>query len=405
MKKMVILPVLILLIVNSVGCKAKFLPMSTEISDLRLVQVVGVDKSDDNPGYVSITAASKRMPYIGGEESSGDRGGGNESREGKALVLNAEGKTVFEAVRNIQTHGDKRIFWNHIKYYLISEEAARENISKYIDFFTRDHEFRIDAKIYIVKGSTTRELIEQVNKTEYFIVDKLDNLGRNMGLLSISEEMKIPALMRFIDIHHSSTRVPCIELVRRHNDDKRQLLDIDINGYAIFKDLKLVGFIERDISRGVNLITDNMESSIVVVKDFSGQDVSLEITQSNTEIIPHFIGDELVEVTIKTKVKSNLDEIHSQIDVTTEDSFRYMEKQQSEILKNEMEKSLNKVLELESDCLGIGDRIRLREPVKWKKIEDRWMDMWPDIKYNIQVDSLIERTYELKESSGYKRKE
>ncbi|MGI6778139.1 MAG: Ger(x)C family spore germination C-terminal domain-containing protein [Acetivibrionales bacterium] len=78
-----------------------------------------------------------------------------------------------------------------------------------------------------------------------------------------------------------------------------------------------------------------------------------------------------------------------------------MESQQSEILKNEMENVLEKVVNFESDCLEICDRIRLKRPLKWHKIEDQWMQILPNIKFNIQVESNIRRTYEIREPSGY----
>lgn len=405
MRKILIGLILFLIVIGSAGCKRDFLPQRQEIDDLQLVQVIGIDKSVDNPKNPMITIASKKLTEPEGQGSPENSGESSRSQGGKALVQSSQGKTLFDAVRNIHTQSDKTMFWGHTRYYLIGEEAAKENIARYIDFFTRDHELRIEAKVYIVKGSTAKELIEQVNKTDFFILDKLDSLGQNIKLLSTSEEMKISDLMRFIDIHHGSARVPCLELVSRESEGKKQVLDMESFGYAIIKDLKLAGFIGRDISRGVNLITNNVDSSIVVVRDLSGQDVSLEIIQSNTEVIPHFVGDKLTEVTIKAKVTSNLGEVQSQTEVMNEESILYMETQQSEILKSDMEAVLKKVLEYESDCLNICDKIRLKRPVKWHKIEKQWMQIIPEIKFNILVESQIERTYDLREPSGYKGKE
>jgi len=312
---------------------------------------------------------------------------------------------MFDAARNIQTHSDKTIFWGHTDYYLIGEEAARDNIAKYIDFFTRDHELRIESKVYVVKGSTAKDLIEQFNQTNYYIHDKLKSLGQSSKLLSNSREMKIHELMRFIDVHHASARVPCIYLKNRAVGDGKQTKDIENYGYAIFSNLKLVGFIDKGISRGLNLITNDVESSVVVVKDLTGQDVSLEIIDSNTEVIPFFNGDNLESITLKTKVTSNIGELQSQIDFTGEESISYIESQQSEILKKEMEKVLEEVLDFQSDCLEICDGIRLKRPLKWHKIENHWMQILPNIKIDIQVESKIQRTYEMKEPSGYKMRE
>ncbi|HHV95767.1 MAG TPA: Ger(x)C family spore germination protein [Clostridiaceae bacterium] len=395
---------LVLLLINLTGCKKSILPQGKEINDLQLVQVIGIDKLPGGSNDCLLTIASKNLE-IGGEQVSTVSTGENISAgKRKALILTSTGKTIFEAVRKIQTHSNKTLFWGHSGYYLIGEEAARENIAKYIDFFTRDHELRIESKIYIVKGSA-RDLIEQFNQSDFYIYDKLESLGRNFKLVSISEEMKIHELMRFIDIHHASARVPCIYLVNREGEAGKEIKDIESYGYAIFKDLKLVGFIPPDISRGINLITNNVNTSIVVVKDIEGQDVSLEIIDSNTEVIPRFNGDNLESILIKAKVFSNLGEIQSQIDFTKEDSISYMESQQSEILETEMKSVLEKVLEFESDCLEICDRIRLKKPLKWHKIEDKWMEIFLNTKFDIQVESIIRRTYELREPSGYKKQE
>jgi spore germination protein KC len=405
MRKRCIAIVLLLLLVNLTGCKKDILPQRKEIGDLQLVQVIGIDKLPGDTDDCMLTIASKNLGAGGGQESSGSTGGTTGGNIEKALVLTSKGKTIFDAVRKIQTHSNKTLFWGHAEYYLIGEEAARDNITKYIDFFTRDHELRIESKVYTVKDSTAKNLIEQFNQGDVYIFDKLESLGQNLKLLSNSEEMKVHDLMRFIDIHHGSARVPCIYLKNRDSGIEKQIKDIEICGYTIFSNLKLAGFIDTNISRGINLITNTVGSSIVVVKDLKGQDVSLEIVNSDTQVIPFFIGDNLESVTLKTKVISNIGEIQSQIDIANEKLISHMESQQSGILKNEMENVLKKILDLESDCLEICDRIRLKRPLKWHKIEDQWMEILPNIKFNIQVESTIQRSYEIREPSGYIGKE
>jgi len=404
MRKLYLIVILFVFIILS-GCKPDIiLPRRREIKDLALVRVVGIDKSEEHPNGFMITTASKRLGPGADAEIMGS-GKKNETGQGKSVLLTAEGKTEFEAVRHVQIHSDKQLFWGHVDYFLIGEEAAKENINRIIDFFTRDHEFRIKAKIYIVRGSTAKELMEQINKTEQFIVEKLDSLGQNIKVLSTSEEMKMWELIRFLDVHGSSARVPSIYLSKQQREGTTQNLYVESNGYAILKDFKLVSFIDRDISRGINLITNKLWSSVVVLKDPWGNDVSLEIVSSNTEVIPHFNGDSLEKVTLKTKVISNLDEIQSQIKGIEEDFIQSLEKKEAEILKAEMEKALKKVLEYESDCLGICDRISLSSPLKWQKIKDRWHEIFTQLQYEIQVDAQIERTYELNETSGYAGRE
>ncbi len=404
MKKVIVCTGLMLLLVSFTGCNKNLLPERREIDDLQLVQIIGIDKLPEEPDSYLITIASKNLEGEAGQQSSGSTEVSSGSSVGgeKALVLSSTGNTIFDAVRKLQTHSNKTLFWGHSYYYLIGEEAARDNISKFIDFFTRDHELRIESKLYVVKDSTAKDLIEQFNEGDYYILDKLDSLERNMKFLSISKEMKMHELMKFLDIHHASARIPCIHLVNRDEEENKQIKDIETCGYAILSNLKLVGFIGPEISRGMNLITNTVNSSIVTVKDITGQKVSLEIISSKTDVIPYFNGDNLERILLKTKVVSNLGEIHSQVDFANKDYISYIESQQSEILKNEMEKVLKKVLEFKSDCLNICDGVRLKNPLKWHKIEDKWMEILPEIKFDVQVISKVKGTYELSEPSGYK---
>jgi len=405
MRKILVGIGLVFWVVSLTGCENGILPEGREIDDLQLVQVIGIDKLSDGSDDCMVTVASKNLDIGIGKDSSGGMGGSTGGSTSKALVLSARGKTMFDAVRNIQTHSNKTIFWGHSEYYLIGEDAARENIADYIDFFTRDYELRIESKVYVVKGSTAKHLIEEFNHSDFYIADKLESLGNNLKLLSFSKELRVHELIKFLDIHFSSARIPCIHLVTRDTKEAKNVTDLECDGYAIVSDLKLVGFIGRDISRGINFITNTVDSSIVTVKDPTGQDVSLEVIDSNTKVIPRFKGDTLESILLKTKVISNLGEIQSQREFSDESTISFMESQASEIIKTEMEKALEEVVKLKSDCLEICDRISLRRPLKWHKIKDEWIQIFPNVKIDIEVDSKILRTYELVEPSGYRRRE
>ncbi|HHU50178.1 MAG: Ger(x)C family spore germination protein [Caldicoprobacterales bacterium] len=402
--KTLVISLIVVVVLSISGCRTATLPQRREIDDLLLAEVLGLDKSTEVPGNHIITIASRKLDQSEGGQTQQDGGGGEGkiSPGSKALITTAQGKTLFDAARNIQNNTDKTLFWAHTKYFLIGEEAARDDIAKYIDFISRDHEFQLNGKVYIVKGTTAKDLMIKFNQSEFYIADKLESLGRSYKLLGTSEELELVELMRFFDIHFGSARIPCIQLVDRESDKGQKAPDIESDGYAIAADLKLVTYTGRDISRGVNLITNNIDSSIVTVKDLNGEDVSLEIIFSNTEAIPHFTGDILEEVTLRTKVVSNLGEIQSQVPSIYEENIEYMEAQQSAILENEMRKVLEVVRESESDCLNICDMIRLRNPVKWHKIEKRWNEILQYLKIHVEVESRIRRSYELDQPSGIK---
>ncbi len=408
MKKYIAAILLIVAVIFTAGCHQQILPLRQEIDDLQLVEVLGIDKSTELPGYQVITIASRKLEEPGSarnqqqERRQGSSGEGEISLGNKAFISTAQGRTVFEAARIVSASSGKQLFWAHTRYYLIGEEAAKDNIAKYIDFIARDHEFHINNKVYIVKGATAKELIEQVNKSELYLADKLDSLGQSVKRLGTSDELSLAELMRFLDIHFGSARIPCIELVDRSGGKGESIPAVESFGYAIVANLKLVGYVGRDISRGMNLISNKLQSSVAVVKDLYGEDATLDIVSSSTEIIPKFKGDELEEITLKTKVISNLGEIQSQKPTVFEENLDHMKAQLSAILRNEMMRVLEVARESESDCLGICDMLRLKSPVKFHKIEDRWMEIFLQLPIRIEVESQLRRSYALDEPSGMK---
>jgi hypothetical protein len=48
--------------------------------------------------------------------------------------------------------------------------------------------------------------------------------------------------------------------------------------------------------------------------------------------------------------------------------------------------------------------IRLKNPVKWHKIEDQWINIMQYLKTHVVVESHIKKSYELDEPSGLKGK-
>ena len=60
--------------------------------------------------------------------------------------------------------------------------------------------------------------------------------------------------------------------------------------------------------------------------------------------------------------------------------------------------------ERNTDIFGLGDAIYHQHPGKWKDIEDKWEELFPKMKINVNVESKINRTYDIKEPNQYEKK-
>ena len=402
MKKLMYIIVILLLFS---GCSPIFFPLPTEIDHLELVRIIALDKSDKNPDEVIITIMFEKTTSdssSGGRTGSGETDGG-ETKGLKGTVLTAEGKTFSSAERNFQTYTDKQIFLGHADFCLIGEEAAKEDITKYLDFISRDHDVRKSSKVYIVAGKAS-DLVVKANSEEYFLPDRLKSMSQNVKFLSVSRSINLFDCMSNLDKKNSSLVVPTLKLIERKEDileeSKQRKQDIELVGYSIINHFKLVSFIERPISRGYNIISNSGVSGIIDVKDSSGMAVALEINTVNTKITPKIEGGQLVGVLIITELNTSINEIQSRENVFKKDILSFLEQQASDIIKSEMEAVVKAAQQNNADILSLSESVNMNHPIIWNRIKDNWDSIFPTLKIEVIVNSKIARTYDMREPSG-----
>ena len=125
------------------GCKvSSYFPSKAEIENLEFIRILGIDKSPQNPEEIRVT-----MLYMARESQPGGKAGGNSDgdQKGEASKIRTvvwEGRTVSEAIKGAQMISERQIFLGHVFAVIIGDEAAREGITKYIDFISRGMELR-----------------------------------------------------------------------------------------------------------------------------------------------------------------------------------------------------------------------------------------------------------------------
>jgi spore germination protein KC len=323
--------------------------------------------------------------------------------------------TFLQAGREFQTSSDKKMFWGHIDYYLIGEEAAKEGVAKYIDFLSRDNEIRGNSKVYIIKGATAKEFIEKTGAEETFMPDRLKAIEENAKLVTGAQDLELYEFLVWLNNKYSSAVAPVLCLKPKENNqgeeqgdkqgdeqkDKGQhSMDFDLGGYAFFKNLKLVDIMGKEMTRGENFLLNRVTSGAIEVKDPEGNMVGLEIIDNSTKISPKFEKNELKEVNIKVKLSSNVGEVHSTSDIITKNILDFLANEQSNIIKNEIERVIAYAQGNNTDFVDIANVIESKYPTKWVKYKERWDEIFPDLLINVEVRSRINRTYDIREPSG-----
>lgn len=396
MKKLIVLIFISLFL--TAGC-TKYSFGRTEINKILFVNAVGIDKAEDGSEDIIVSSATKNI-----NPASGSREGSSGSKT-KTNILTSRGATTAEAIRDLSAYSDKRVFYGHAEYILIGEEAAKDEILKYMDFFARDHEIRLNSKVLIVKGYTALNTLRKIGDEDVFVGDLLESLLSNQDKLSISDEINLVDIMNMFDYTYMSPYIPCIEIKSGNyeNPSEQGRKDrLKLSGFALFKGEKLFGYITDKMARGFNWVRGKIKSGIIIVKEPGGQSVSLEIIESKTKIIPK-LTDGKLNIAINIKLSSNVMDIKGTKNIFKKDILNFLEKQQEEEVKKEVQDILSFAKENNMDIFPISYEVYRKYPVLWESIKNDWNKIFPDLKISVNIDSVINRTYDIEEPirSGY----
>lgn len=392
-----------LLLVILSGCKLEnYFPMRAEIDNLEFVRVIGIDKSYEKPDHVRLT-----LLYIS-EESSKEVGGGGKNKgqsegNGNVHTVISEGRTVLEAINIAQTFSERQLFLGHMSVSIIGEDAAKEDLAKYIDFISRGLEARLSQRIYIAKGSTAEEFMVNSIQSYHSLPTVMQHLSGDNEITSTSGEIKLIELMNMLDTKYAGIFIPAIRIAEGKSaqaQGEENTVDIELDGYAIIYDNKLQYYTDKKLSTAINIANNKYINGVIVISDPYGSYVTLEIVELTCKKRYKFNGDDLESVTIQLQTTSNIGEQHSQKDIYDEESMKYLNSQQVKILTENMYRLIEFAQDKKIDILGIGKGIYHRHPNKWENFEDNWDNIFPRIKIYVDASGKIARTYDIRQPNA-----
>jgi spore germination protein KC len=387
-RKLLLIVLILINIISLSSCK-KVIKGRVEIQNNLFIKTCGFDKPASSQEDVQITIISKFLKHSDNKSSSGEKINN---------IMTEQGKTIFEANRKFHTFSSKDIFWGQLEFILIGEEAAKDDINKYLDFVTRDHELRLTAKVFIIKENTARQIIENTNTSTFFISERLNNLVDDIPALSISKELTLADFIGTLDNKYTSAHVPYVSLVKKTTmmDENTDKYNLQLNGLAVFKKNKLFGYLDSTMSRGLNWILNDIDSGVIHVKDSKDNKIALEIINAKTKIIPK-IKEGNLSASIKVDLTSNIVEQYGFEDIYNEKSIVSLEKQQETIISNEIQQVVKFAQNNQLDFLGIGDTIYHKYPIKWDNYKNDWNREFQNLDITVSVNSKISRVYVIKQ--------
>ena len=302
----------------------------------------------------------------------------------KARRIQAEGDTIFDAVRNMILISAKRLYWSHAKAIIVSQDVAKEGIVSIIDWISRDIEPRTDMGIFVSREKTAWELLEQQSVTTDIRAFEMEYMLMGNNALSKSVRVDIIELVDTISGKGTSSYLPAIGVTL--NDGKRTA---NLSGIAVLKKDKLIGFLNEQDTKFFLFVKNKIQGGLLIVSPDEGHPkdkITLEIFKSKTKVQPVYSnGKLLMKIDINTEVAVAQEDI----------PINYMIEKNKNRLKKETEKYLNKNIEniikkvqedFDTDIFGFGSIVMKEMPSLWKNIEDEWNEIFKTLEVDINTE-------------------
>lgn len=352
------------------GCGKAALPYAREMGDMALLRTMGVDAGEE--GQVLVTV------------STGKRAAGLQGESQPPLVLSAAGDSLSAACLSMQGLSDSYVFYGYVDQLLLGENAALQGIEPVLDYFSRDVELGLGAQVWLVRGNTAQTAIEAGGET---------GVDSRLSTLQTDSEMGAAGITRTAgEVFSSLLEQGCAFLPALQAADPEAaggetvLLEA---GYGVLRDGKLVGYLDGESAKGLELLTGQTAEDIIEVDLPSGQAVA-RITGASVRCEPIFQGDELTGLRLHGRAAAELAEFHTPMG---EKELEQLREQLEERESLRLQRVMDQLRSWGTDCTALGSQVAQANPAQWKNIQGQWGDLFSSVPLEISVQVSVSRTY------------
>lgn len=369
MKKIIIL---ILIVLFTSGCSDY-----RELSDMAMISNIAIDKEDDKYKVIVQVLDSSNSSSSSGESSVSP----------SVTVYESVGKTLHEAFRNVTLESPKQLYIGHVDTVLVGENAAYEGISEFIDFILRDPEMEKDFNLII----SSEPVSDAMNVLPPLVSIPSENISSSIEIASDIQGMvtnvSFDEFVSNILIKGIDPVLPTLYIKKQETDneeinpEKRLVLSKKL---GIFKDDKLVSYLNDDASLGYNLLNNEGTSSIISFKCDKDAYASIELLGAKSG----FAYDKKKNIIkIKMDLTGTLSELNCNMDISKDEKIKELENMLEKRIKEIIDEMIKSLKENNSDFIGIGKYLYQNDYKYYNKNKDKLESMIKNIKaeYDINI--------------------
>lgn len=302
------------------------------------------------------------------------------------LRLWANGSSINGALELLQDYAPRDdLFLAHTQYILAGQTLAEHSLRPLLDYVERSPAMRMNTPLLLIRNSSAKDAVLKTGGDQSDITQVLHSLERQM------EHRGDNHLFTCRDVAHQLAEngaalcgaLAPMDFSENNADGEDSGLTLNMAGYGILKNGKLVGFLEQDAALGVGLIHGYLRA---LTLDFP-QGISLELDGCDFRWEPEWQQGKLLQlrgVGSLHAVVTNLQQNLELSDSSLADDLRSALCRQAE---NWLTQALSTCQKQNADCLGIGTALRESDPAAFSSLGDNFLQQLPlQLSLSAQID-------------------
>lgn len=355
-----------------------------ELNSLAIVTALAIDKADDEY-EVSVLIANGKNTQTSPKEG-----------QSQTVVYSGKGKTISRALKRINLKIPKDAYLGHLGVVIISEKIAKDGMLDILDFLIRDPESVKRFYLILSKDYDAKDIIQILSPLESFPGQSIaTNIATSKDLQAISTSI---TYSKFIENLLKKGKEPVLPTITITGNEKKgsknKILETSnpdaktkLETVALFKKDQLLGYTTEDESRGINIISNQVEEMITTYPCGKG---NIVVNLSNIKTtIDNELKNKKPQVTIHVKATGSIQEITCKKDIKQPEVINQIKKDTEKSLKKQIKKALQIAQkEYQTDVFGFGNLFYKKYPKYFSTVEKKWnKEIFPNI--DVKIDTNI----------------
>lgn len=238
-----------------------------ELNELGITTAVSIDYKDNN-FYV---IAEVINPIKQQDASS--------SNNSPFVNYNSSSSSLQDAFRKVVLESPRQLYAAQLEIIVLSEEVVNNHLEEVLEYFARDPESRTEIKIIVAKTEdSTKAITLQTLLTSLSSSNIINSLDLQSKVLGMDYPVTLNELLNMYIDPYLEVVLPSMTLYGNYEigDEKENITTsspkaiVKIDGSTITKDNKILGYLDLEESKILNLINGKLKETIIKMNYYDG---------------------------------------------------------------------------------------------------------------------------------------